>query len=113
MTTYENLMERMALPSRTAPMIVRFGSDRCQRCPAVAACMQRLEQDFDFEHVYVDASESEATEHFLITKLPALVGVEKEESEHASEIVQPATEETATRLVKQFCERKLTMLDDF
>lgn len=54
-------------------LVLQIGAKWCERCPAVYDCISALKTDFEFEWVYSDAADTELTEHFEISKLPAIV----------------------------------------
>lgn len=64
-----------------ATLVLQLGSDWCERCPAMHQCIKALKTDFNFKWVYSDAADTELTEHFEISKLPAVVVYKEEMSE--------------------------------
>ena len=54
-------------------VVLQIGSDWCERCPAMHECIKVLQSHFRFEWFYTDAANTELSEHFEISKLPAVV----------------------------------------
>lgn len=54
-------------------LVLQIGSNWCERCPAMHDCLAALKTDFTFKWVYSDAADTELTEHFEISKLPAVI----------------------------------------
>ena len=67
---WEKLIEEDATES---PLVLQVGASWCARCPAVHEAIEALQADSVFTFVYTDASMTELTEHFEVSKLPALI----------------------------------------
>ena len=54
-------------------LVLQIGSDWCERCPAMHDALAAMKTDFKFKWVYSDAADTELTDHFEVSKLPAVV----------------------------------------
>ena len=92
-------------------VILQIGSDWCERCPAMHKCIGALKTDYKFTWVYSDASDTELTEHFTFTKLPAVV-IASPRHEGAFK-AQAVSEHTVQTAVREMCTAVFHLDADF
>lgn len=91
-------------------LCLQIGSDWCERCPAMHTCIKALKTDFQFTWLYSDAADTELTEHFKISKLPAVVLYRKEGGPWVKQAANPTEVQQAVRLA---CSRVFVTDADF
>ena len=86
------------------PILLQFGSEKCDDCPAFTEAVQALAEEYEFVWRYCDAhEENDFLETYGITKLPALVIVRN----GTGEIVQQRVDAAQLRTtVRECCARK-------
>lgn len=82
-------------------LLLQLGASWCERCPAMHEAIAEMKADFQFKWVYSDAADTELTEHFEISKLPAVVMIN--EGMKAPWIRQAASVEVVRGAVKLMC----------
>ena len=55
------------------PLLLVVKAGWCERCPAFTNEVSTLVTEYQFEYCYTDDADTELTEHFKVTKLPAFV----------------------------------------
>lgn len=55
------------------PLLLIVKASWCARCPEFSREVSTLATQYQFEYCYTDAADTEMTEHYNITKLPAFV----------------------------------------
>ena len=92
------------------PILLQIGAEWCERCPAMHECIAKLKPDFKFAWVYSDAADTELTEHFEFSKLPAVVLMSGDTEVARYQAVPP---EGVEALVKKQCPAVLRLDEDF
>ena len=71
--TVEEVEAARAATARGRPLLLVVKAAWCERCPAFGAAVGELATRYDFEYCYADANDTDLTEHYDITQLPAFV----------------------------------------
>jgi len=83
------------------PLLLVLKAPWCARCPAFGEAVGDLATKFQFDYYYTDASDTELTEHYDVTKLPAFVLYKGPEAEPL--VHSPATPEQVVGAVADSC----------
>ena len=92
-------------------LVLQIGSDWCERCPAMHSCIEQLKANYQFKWIYSDAADTELTEHFRFTKLPAVVIFRTSEDEVWK--AQAVSVDTVQKAVRATCPGVLCLDADF
>ena len=105
--------QKEAAHAKGVPLLLQVGSEKCERCPAFHDAIAALTATHRFAWVYCDAHnpDTELTEKFAITKLPAFViDTYGSDSEH---VVANASPEQLAEAVAAKCTPVLQLDADF
>lgn len=109
--TAEDVEAARAETARGRPLLLVVKAAWCVRCPAFGAAVGDLATKYDFEYCYTDANDTELTEHYDITKLPAFVLYTGPEAEPI--VSSPATPLQVQGAVEGCCSPCLVLDADF
>lgn len=92
-------------------LVLQIGADWCKHCKPVEDTLQALQNDYTFDFVYTDASDSDLPVHFGCTHLPTIVLYNPQSQETA--MTESVRTNTAPVIINNACSKKLVLDEEF
>lgn len=92
-------------------LVLQIGAPWCKHCAPVKTQFESFDDKYTFTFLYSDASDSELTDHFECSKLPAVIVYTP--TDQQTFMTESVRIDMVEYILKRYCSPKLVLTEDF